>query len=221
MGSFHPELEVKPIYQKIMKIASVFTCITIALVNGKPQFGPGFGPGGPGFGPGGPGFGPGGPGGPGPFGPGPLTYALPVVAVCPEEVCTACEEEGSTDIKSILEINCKEDLEDCHAAAKECSANAEDCYEPLKDCTCHIDHLDDDCTKECLIGPGPCLRENEITVGKCVAELQEEIAKCVLEQNTKVAKCVKDKSVSMAKAEECLACAAGCKKEEETITEEK
>merc|ERR1712021_297502 len=182
-------LEVKPIYQKIMKFASVFACITIALVSGKPQFGPGFGPGGPG-GPGGFG-GPGGPGGyGGPVGfggPGPLTYGLPV-AVCPEDVCTACEEEGATDIKSILEINCKEDLEDCHAAA-------EDCYEPLKDCTCHIDHLDDGCTKECLIGPGTCLRENEITVGKCVAELREEIGKCVREQNIKVGKCVNDKRV--------------------------
>ena len=91
-------------------------------------------------------------------------------AVCPEEVCTACEEEGATDLKPILEINCQEGLEDCHASAKDCSANAVDCNEPLKDCTCHIDPQDEGCTKECLIGPGPCLRENAITVGKCVAE---------------------------------------------------
>merc|ERR1711988_589453 len=180
---------------KTMKIASVFVCITIALVNGKPQ-GPFLGL------------------GPGPFhGPGPLPYALGP-AVCPEEVCTACEEEGATDLKPILEINCQEGLEDCHASAKDCSANAVDCNEPLKDCTCHIDPQDEGCTKECLIGPGPCLRENAITVGKCVAEHREEIAKCVLEQENTVGKGLNEKRIALAKAEECLTCAAGCKKEE-------
>jgi hypothetical protein len=194
---------LKPIYQKIMKIASVFVCITIALVNGKPQ--PPFL-------------------GLGPFhGPGHFAYVLG--PVCPEEVCTACEEEGATDIKPILEINCQEGLEDCHAAAKDCSANAVDCNEPLKDCTCHIDPQGEGCTKECLIGPGPCLRKNAKKVGKCVADQAEEVGKCVddqravvgkcvREQQVTLAKCIGDKKLALAKAEECLACAGGCEETE-------
>merc|ERR1712025_1007962 len=183
-----------------MKFASIFATVTIALVNGKPQF-PGFGPVGPG--PVGPG-----PVGPGPIGPGPLVRPAPITygfPVCPEDVCTACEEEGVTDMKAILEINCQDGIEeDCYAASKECQKSTKECYEPLKDCTCHIDPLGDGCTKECLIGPGPCIRDAEIETQKCLSEVAEETTKCANEKRAKVAK-----------AEECLACAPGCKKDEE------
>merc|ERR1712193_268694 len=113
MGSFIRNS--KPIYQKIMKFASIFATVTIALVNGKPEF-PGFGPVGPG------------PVGPGPVRPAPITYGFPV---CPEDVCTACEEEGVTDMKAILEINCQDVIEeDCYAASKECQKSTKECYEP-------------------------------------------------------------------------------------------
>merc|ERR1711992_214801 len=201
----------KPIHQKIMKFASIFATVTIALVNGKPQF-PGFGPVGPG---------PVGPVGPGPIGPGPgplvrpapITYGFPV---CLEDVCTACVEEGVTDMKAILEINCQDGIEeDCYAASKECQKSTKECYEPLKDCTCHIDPLGDGCTKECLIGPGPCIRDAEIETQKCLSEIAEETTKCVREQEITIAKCANEKRAKIAKAEECLACAPGCKKDEE------
>merc|ERR1712083_318673 len=234
MGSFIRNS--KPIYQKIMKFASIFATVTIALVNGKPQF-PGFGPVGPG--PVGPG-----PVGPGPIGPGPLVRPAPITygfpwhhsfnmmprlygshgpapvtygfPVCPDDVCTACEEEGVTDMKAILEINCQDGIEeDCYAASKECQKSTKECYEPLKDCTCHIDPLGDGCTKECLIGPGPCIRDAEIEIQKCLSEVAEETTKCVREQEITIAKCANDKRAKIAKAEECLACAPGCEKDEE------
>ena len=40
----------------------------------------------------------------------------------------------------------------------------------------------DECTKECLVGPGPCLRENEVAVAKCVNKQSVTIGKCVAEQ---------------------------------------
>ena len=89
----------------------------IALASAKPQFGPGFGPE-PAFGPG-PGFGHG-PGlGPGlgyAFGPEPVVYG----PICPEELCTSCAEDGATDIKTILAIDCQEGLEDCYDGLEDC-----------------------------------------------------------------------------------------------------
>merc|ERR1712149_85902 len=157
--------------------------VTIALVNGKPQF-PGFGPVGPG------------PVGPGPVGPGPLVRPAPITygfPVCPEDVCTACEEEGVTDMKAILEIDCQDGIEeDCYAASKECQKS----------------------TKECYVGPGPCIRDAEIETQKGLSEVAEETTKCVREQEITITKCANDKRAKIAKAEECLACAPGCKKDE-------
>merc|ERR1711862_200140 len=204
MGSFTKYCGV--ISSKNMKTATVFGLLAIAIVSGKPQ--PPFlfdGPVGP--------FG----------GPENFLYGLPVGPVCPEEVCTGCAEEGATDLKTILAINCRggledchEGLEDCHAGVKDCAADAEDCSEPLKDCgkLC-LDPTADECTKECLIGPGPCIRENRKKVGKCVADQSEEVGKCLQEQRETVGKCVSEKKMALAKAEECLACAGSCKKDEE------
>merc|ERR1711879_1060168 len=145
--------------------------IAIALVNGKPQFGfPG-----PFHGP---------PGPPGPF------YGLG--PICPDEVCESCAEEGATDIKTILKIDCQEGLEDCSKDAEDCTADVADCLEPLKDCNC-IDPSADECTKECLVGPGPCLRENEVAVAKCVNKQSVTIGKCVAEQEVTVGKCLVNK----------------------------
>ena len=58
------------------------------------------------------------------------------INICPEEVCEGCAEEGATDIKAILAIDCQEGLEDCHEGAEDCTADVEDCLEPLKDCDC-------------------------------------------------------------------------------------
>ena len=125
---------------------------------------------------------------------------FPRPLVCPEAVCEACAD-ADTDVKAILAIDCHADLEDCHAGVPEAIAA---CHEPLKDCVkCHIDPTDDACTKACLIGPGPCLRENKIEVAKCVAGQSEAVGKCAAE-----------KQASLAKAEECLACAVACKKDE-------
>merc|ERR1711988_1979423 len=129
---------------KIMKTAIIFVSIAIALVNGKPQFGfPG-----PFHGP---------PGPPGPF------YGLG--PICPDEVCESCAEEGATDIKTILKIDCQEGLEDCHKDAEDCTADVADCLEPLKDCNC-IDPSADECTKECLVGPGKCLVNKKKALAK-------------------------------------------------------
>merc|ERR1712110_1122613 len=118
--------------------------------------------------------------------------------ICPEEVCTGCAEEGATDIKAIVSIDCSEGLADCREGAEDCTADAEDCHEPLKEC------------RECLIGPGPCIHKNEINIGKCLAKAREGIATCLQENRVAVAKCVGNKRKSLAKADECLACAAGC-----------
>ena len=56
--------------------------------------------------------------------------------ICPDEVCESCAEEGATDIKTILKIDCQEGLEDCHKDAEDCTADVADCLEPLKDCNC-------------------------------------------------------------------------------------
>ena len=42
--------------------------------------------------------------------------------------------------------------------------------------------LADECTKECLIGPGPCIRENRVAVAKCVGKQRKTIGKCVAKQ---------------------------------------
>merc|ERR1712045_827622 len=67
--------------------------------------------------------------------------------------------------------------EDCDKDAEDCTADVADCLEPLKDCNC-IDPSADECTKECLVGPGPCLRENEVAVAKCVNRQSVTIGKC-------------------------------------------
>ena len=151
-----------------MKTAIIFACIAVTLVSGEAHL---------------------------PYFARPPFYGLPG---CPEAVCTGCAEEGASDIKAILAIDCHAGLEDCHAAFK-----PQACHEALKGCVkCHIDPTDEACTKDCLIGPGPCIRDAKITLGKCIAD-----------QNVAVGKCIHDKKVSLAKAEECLACAPLCPKE--------
>merc|ERR1739846_4053 len=80
----------------------------------------------------------------------------------------------------------------------------------------------DECTKECLVGPGPCLRENEVAVAKCVNKQSVTIGKCVAEQEVTVGKCLVDKRKALAKADECLACGDSCEAEEdEAVVDEK
>merc|ERR1711997_1022113 len=88
------------------------------------------------------------------------------------------------------------------------AANLKDCFK------CHIDPTDDACTKDCLIGPGPCIHENKVKVGECVAAQSKTVGECVAAQSATVGTCVTDKRVALAKAEECLACAVACKKDE-------